>query len=309
MVTSESMRVRMEKTVQRVQEAICQTLEQIDGTSFREDTWTRQEGGFGLTRVIQNGNVFEKAGVNTSTVSGTMTREAAQTARVGGSSAFEADTLPFFVTSISLVIHPHNPLAPTSHAHYRYFELGDGTMPASWSFSGSADLTPYYLFEEDAIHFHRVHKEACDRYDTTFYTRFKQACDEYFYLPHRREHRGIGGIFLGNLNDSDQETLFGLTTTCAETFLPAYLPILERRKDLPFTDAHKHWQRLRRGRYVEFNLVNDRGTAFGLKTGGRVESILMSLPLVAGWEYDYQPPVNSEEARLLEVLQKPRQWV
>ncbi len=308
MATCETVRIRMEKTVQRVQEAICQALEQIDGTGFREDTWTRQEGSFGITRVMQNGNVFEKAGVNTSTVNGTMSREAAQTARVGNGE-FEGDTIPFFVTSISLIIHPHNPMIPTSHAHYRYFEAGDGTTPGSWSFSGSADLTPYYLFEEDAIHFHRIHKEVCDHYDTAFYPRFKQACDEYFYLPHRHEHRGVGGIFLGNLNGHDQEMLFGLATSCAEAFLPAYLPVIERRKDLPFTDTHKHWQRLRRGRYVEFNLVNDRGTAFGLKTGGRVESILMSLPLVAGWEYDSQPTPGSEEARLLEVLQKPRQWV
>ena len=309
MVTSETLRVRMEKTLLHVQDTVCEALERIDGTRFREDTWTRQEGGSGLTRVMQYGHVFEKAGVNTSTISGTMTREAAQTARVGDGN-FTDDAIPFFVTSISLVVHPCNPLAPTSHAHYRYFELGDGTAPASWSsFSGSADLTPYYLFEEDATHFHRTHKAACDRYDTALYLRFKQACDDYFYLPHRHEHRGIGGIFLGNLNAYDQKMLADLTTSCVEAFLPAYLPIVERRKDLPFTESHTRWQRLRRGRYVEFNLVNDRGTAFGLKTGGRVESILMSLPPVAGWEYDYQPDPGSEEARLLEVLKQPRQWV
>ncbi len=309
MVTSETMRVRMEKTLLQVQESVCAAFERIDGTRFREDSWTRQEGGSGLTRVLQNGHVFEKAGVNTSTVSGTMTREAAQTARVGDGN-FADDAIPFFVTSISLVVHPYNPMAPTSHAHYRYFELGDGNVPASWSsFSGSADLTPYYLFEEDAAHFHRIHKEVCDRYDTTLYPRFKQACDDYFYLPHRQEQRGVGGIFLGNLNAYDQEMLADLTTSCAEAFLPAYLPIIERRKDLPFTEVHTRWHRLRRGRYVEFNLVNDRGTAFGLKTGGRVESILMSLPPIASWEYDYQPTPGSEEARLLEVLKNPRQWV
>lgn len=308
MVTNETMRVRMEKTLLNVQDAVCEALERIDGTSFREDAWTRQESGDGLTRVIQNGNVFEKAGVNTSTISGTMTREAAQTARVGNGN-FAGDRIPFFVTSISLVVHPYNPLVPSTHAHYRYFEMDDGAASASLSFSGSADLTPYYLFEEDARHFHRVHKDACDRYDTALYPRFKQACDEYFYLPHRQEHRGVGGIFLGNLSAYDQEMLAALTTSCAEAFLPAYLPIVERRKDLPFTEAHRRWQSLRRGRYVEFNLVNDRGTAFGLKTGGRVESILMSLPPVAGWEYAYQPAPDSEEARLLEVLKKPRQWV
>jgi coproporphyrinogen III oxidase len=217
--------------------------------------------------------------------------------------------MPFRVTSISLIIHPRNPFAPTAHAHYRYFEVEDASTPGSWYFSGSADLTPCYLFEEDAIHFHRVHKEACDRYDPAFYPRFKQACDEYFYLPHRREHRGVGGIFLGNLHDRDQETLFALTKSCAMAFVPAYLPIIERRKDTPFTEAHQRWQRLRRGRYVEFNLLCDRGTAFGLKTNGRTESILMSLPLVAGWEYEYEPVPASAEAQLLSVLQQPRAWV
>ena len=288
---------------------MCEELERIDGTSFHEDSWTRDEGGSGLTRVLQNGHVFEKAGVNTSTVSGTMSKEAAQTARVGDGH-FADDAIPFFVTSISLVIHPRNPFAPTSHAHYRYFELGDGSASASWSsFSGSADLTPYYLFEEDAAHFHRLHKEACDRYDTSLYPHFKQACDDYFYLPHRQEHRGVGGIFLGNLDGYDQAILANLTTSCTEAFLPAYLPIIEQRKDLPFSEAHTRWQRLRRGRYVEFNLINDRGTAFGLKTGARVESVLMSLPPIAGWEYDYQPTADSEEAKLLEVLKHPRQWV
>lgn len=302
------MRTRIETMLQRLQNTICQSLEKIDGTSFHEEIWARPDGGGGITRVLQNGNVFEKAGISTSTVSGLLSRDAAQTARIGDGN-FAEDQIPFFITSISLIIHPHNPFIPTTHAHYRYSEQGDGTTPGSWSFSGSADLTPYYLFEEDAIHFHRLHKEACDRYDPAFYPRFKQTCDDYFYLPHRKEHRGIGGIFLGNPNEYDQEMLSALTTSCAESFLPAYLPIVERRKDLPFTDQQQHWQRLRRGRYVEFNLVYDRGTAFGLKTSGRIESILMSLPLIAGWEYDYHPEPGSEEARLLEVLQKPRRWV
>jgi coproporphyrinogen III oxidase len=302
------MRTKTEHMLQRLQNTICQSLEEADGTHFQEETWTRPAGGGGITRILQNGNVFEKAGVSTSTVSGFLSKEAAQTARIGNGK-FAADNIPFFITSISLIIHPHNPFVPTTHAHYRYSEQGDGTTADSWSFSGSADLTPYYLFEEDATHFHRVHKEACDRYDPAFYPRFKQACDEYFYIPHRKEHRGVGGIFLGNLNAHEQEKLFGLTTSCAEAFLPAYLPIVERRKDLPFTEQQQRWQRLRRGRYVEFNLVYDRGTAFGLKTGGRIESILMSLPLVAGWEYDYHPEAGSQEAEILEVLQRPRQWV
>lgn len=307
-LTNEAVRTRTETMLQSLQNTICQSLETIDGTNFHEEIWTRAGGGGGITRVLQNGNVFEKAGVSTSTISGLLSKDAAQTAGIGNGN-FTGDNIPFFITSISLIIHPHNPFVPSTHAHYRYSEQGDGTTPGSWSFSGSADLTPYYLFEEDAINFHRLHKEACDRYNPAFYPRFKQACDEYFYLPHRKEHRGIGGIFLGNLNEYDSDMLYALTTSCATAFLPAYLPIVERRKDLPFTEQHQRWQRQRRGRYVEFNLTYDRGTAFGLKTGGRVESILMSLPPVAGWEYDYHPEASSEEARLMEVLQKPRQWV
>ncbi|MBA2394246.1 MAG: oxygen-dependent coproporphyrinogen oxidase [Ktedonobacteraceae bacterium] len=307
-LTNEAVRTRTETMLQSLQNTICQSLETIDGTNFHEEIWTRAGGGGGITRVLQNGNVFEKAGVSTSTISGLLSKDAAQTAGIGNGN-FTGDNIPFFITSISLIIHPHNPFVPSTHAHYRYSEQGDSTTPGSWSFSGSADLTPYYLFEEDAINFHRLHKEACDRYNPAFYPRFKQACDEYFYLPHRKEHRGIGGIFLGNLNEYDSDMLYALTTSCATAFLPAYLPIVERRKDLPFTEQHQRWQRQRRGRYVEFNLTYDRGTAFGLKTGGRVESILMSLPPVAGWEYDYHPEASSEEARLMEVLQKPRQWV
>lgn len=300
------MRTRMEQVLLNVQQTLCRDLQAIDGTSFREDRWEREEGGFGLSRVMQHGMVFEKAGVNTSTVYGTMTREAAKLA-LGSDPQLEGERLPFFTTSISLIIHPHNPMAPTSHAHYRYFEVGDG----SWSFAGSADLTPSYLFEEDATHFHRIHKQICDHYNPDFYPGFKKACDAYFYLSHRQEHRGVGGIFLGNLNerDGDQETLFSFTKECVESFSEAYLPIVKRRKDMLFTEEQKNWQRLRRGRYVEFNLVCDRGTAFGLKTGGRVESILMSLPLVAGWEYEYQPQVGSAEERLVEVLRQPREWV
>ncbi len=307
-LTNEAVRTRTETMLQSLQNTICQSLEAIDGTNFHEEIWTHAGGGGGITRVLQNGNVFEKAGVSTSTISGFLSKDAAQTARMGNGD-FTGDNIPFFITSMSLIIHPHNPFVPSTHAHYRYSEQGDGTTPGSWSFSGSADLTPCYLFEDDAIDFHRLHKEACDRYNPTFYPRFKQACDEYFYLPHRKEHRGIGGIFLGNLNEYDRDMLYALTTSCATTFLPAYLPIVERRKDLPFTEQHQRWQRQRRGRYVEFNLIYDRGTAFGLKTSGRVESILMSLPSVAGWEYDYHPEPGSEEARLVEVLQNPRKWV
>ncbi len=307
------MRTQMETVLQQIQNNIGAALTHIDGTPFQEDSWTRAEGGFGRTRVMQHGNVFEKVGVSTSTVLGTLTKEAAKLA-MGREVQFDGERTPFFATSISLVIHPHNPMAPTAHMHYRYFELGEGVGGAegtNWTFSGSADLTPCYLFAEDVIHFHHVHKQVCDRYDESFYPRFKQACDAYFYLPHRGEHRGVGGIFLGNLSgdDGEREMLFSLTQDCAEAFALAYLPIVERRKAMPFSEEQKEWQRLRRGRYVEFNLVCDRGTAFGLKTGGRVESILMTLPLIAGWEYSYQPAPESAEAYMQEVLQTPRQWL
>jgi coproporphyrinogen III oxidase len=184
-----------------------------------------------------------------------------------------------------------------------------GTAPASWWFGGGADLTPAYLFEEDAVHFHRVHKEVCDRHCVSFYPRFKQWCDEYFYIAHRGERRGVGGIFFDNLNDRRPEALLAFVTHCAQAFVPAYLPLVLRRKDMPYNDMHKQWQQLRRGRYVEFNLTYDRGTLFGLKTGGRTESILMSLPLMARWEYDFQPTPGSAEARTMEVLRQPRAWV
>jgi coproporphyrinogen III oxidase len=216
----------------------------------------------------------------------------------------------FFAAGVSLVLHPHNPMAPTAHANYRYFERGGGgdEAPAAWWFGGGADLTPAYLFEEDVRHFHRAHKVACDRHDPKLYPRFKRWCDEYFYLPHRGEARGVGGIFFDDLCDRDPAALLSFCRDCADAFVPAYLPIVEQRKDADFTPEQKRWQQLRRGRYVEFNLVYDRGTRFGLKTAGRVESVLMSLPLTARWEYAHEPPAESEEGRLVAVLRAPREW-
>ena len=218
------------------------------------------------------------------------------------------EDLRFFAAGISLVFHPRSPMAPTVHANYRYFERGDGQQPGAWWFGGGAELTPSYLFEEDARHFHQVHREACDKHDPALYPRFKQWCDEYFFIKHRGESRGLGGIFFDNLNDRDQDACFAFVSDCARSFLPAYMPIIERRAALPATEAQRDWQQLRRGRYVEFNLVYDRGTLFGLRTNGRIESILMSLPLTARWEYMHAPEPGSEEARLLEVLQTPRDW-
>ncbi len=254
------------------------------------------------------GTPSRKAGVNTAVVWGTLAPEQVGTV-LRERPATGTEPVEFFVASLSLVLHPHNPMAPTVHANYRYFELGDADAPRRWWFGGGSDLTPAYLFDEDAAHFHRVLKSACDRHDTTYYRRFKRWCDDYFYLGHRGEHRGIGGIFFDRLHEPDWESAFGFVQDCADAFLPAYLPIAERRLGMPFGDAQKRWQQLRRGRYVEFNLLHDRGTAFGFRTGGRTESILMSLPLAARWEYDVQPQPGSAEACLLAVLREPRDWV
>ncbi len=302
-----TMREQAEALVRRTQDDICTALSALDGNAFREDTWQRPGGGGGTSRVLQDGNVFEKAGVNVSAVFGELSREAAASLR-GGRDASQSDPR-FFATGVSLVLHPHNPFAPTVHANYRYFERGDGTTPGAWWFGGGADLTPAYLFAEDAVHFHRLHKEACDAHDVGYYPRFKKWADDYFFIPHRNERRGVGGIFFDDLNDKPAAACLSFVESCAQAFLPAYVPIIERRKDTPFGPEHKRWQALRRGRYVEFNLVYDRGTLFGLKTGGRIESILMSLPLSARWEYAAVVPPAGAEADLLDVLQKPRDWL
>lgn len=300
------MRKRMEALVRATQNEICQALEALDGTKFREDSWQRDGGGGGTSRVLQDGNVFAKAGVNVSVVHGTLSPEAARSMG-GGQSA--GDDLRFFATGVSLVLHPHNPFAPTAHANYRYFERGDGTAPGAWWFGGGADLTPAYLFEEDAQHFHTVHKAACDAHDPSYYPRFKTWADDYFLIKHRGERRGVGGIFFDDLHDKSQDALLGFVSQCAQAFIPAYEPLVQRRNSTPYNEEHKRWQALRRGRYVEFNLVYDRGTLFGLRTQGRIESILMSLPLEARWEYDQHPKPGSEEAALLDVLKEPRAWV
>lgn len=300
------MREAMTAVVLRAQDAICRAVEGLDGKAFRREEWERPEGGGGVTRVLQDGNAFEKAGVNVSVVHGTLSPEAAG-AMGGGRQAGTSD-LRFFAAGLSVVIHPHNPMAPTAHCNYRYFERGEPDAPAAWWFGGGSDLTPAYLIEEDAVHFHSTLKAACDRHDGAYYPRFKAWCDEYFFLPHRGERRGVGGIFFDDLHDRDPLALLRFVEECAGAFVPSYLPLVERRMGDPFTAAQKRWQALRRGRYVEFNLLYDRGTTFGLRTGGRVESILMSLPLTARWEYGAEPERGSEEARLLEVLRTPRPW-
>ena len=304
----------MEAFVKQQQEEIVSALQKIDGSKFRVDTWNRPAGGDGISCVLQDGNVFEKAGVNTSIVYGTLPKPAIQKMRVNHK-AIDPDvqSLQFFAAGLSMVLHPNNPMAPTVHLNYRYFETmdenGDGK---AWWFGGGTDLTPSYLFAEDAIHFHKTIKDACDKHDKSYFPRFKAWCDKYFYIPHRQETRGVGGIFFDDLDEDeeDQEELFSFIQDCCKAFLPSYLPIIQKRKDLPYGQKEKEWQQVRRGRYVEFNLVHDRGTSFGLNTpNARVESILMSLPLTARWMYMHEPEKGSREQKLVDILKKPVDWV
>lgn len=289
-----------------LQDQITSTLEQLDGkASFQEDNWKRPEGGGGRTRVIENGNIFEKGGVNTSQVHGELP-EAMQ-------KYFGVEDANFFACGLSLVLHPKSPMVPTVHANWRYFEMYDkeGNIVDQW-FGGGQDLTPYYLFDEDATHFHQTCKTACDAHDADFYPKYKARCDEYFYNTHRNEGRGIGGLFFDYCKATEERSMqdwYNFVTTVGDSFLEAYVPIVERRKDTAFAKEQKDWQEVRRGRYVEFNLVHDKGTLFGLKTNGRIESILMSLPPVVQWKYDHHPAPGSEEERLIKVLQQPKEWV
>ena len=290
-----------------LQDRICAAIEQADGKSlFHEDAWQRAEGGGGKTRVIANGAVFEKGGVNTSVVHGPVT-EAMRT-------GLKIDGAGWFACGLSLVLHPLNPFVPTVHCNYRMFELYDenGDVMDRW-FGGGTDLTPYYLFDEDAVHFHQVYKNVCDAFDPAFYSQFKETCDNYFVNHHRGgERRGIGGIFYDYQRpsgDKDLDFWMAFGKACGDAFTEAYLPIVERRKLSEYNERQKHWQEIRRGRYVEFNLVHDRGTLFGLKTGGRTESILMSLPPTVRFEYGYTPEPGSAEAAITGVFLHPREWV
>lgn len=293
--------------IHQLQDHICKALEVVDGKAvFVEDKWERPEGGGGKTRVIANGNVFEKGGVNTSVVFGEVSDVMRKQLRIEGDK--------WFACGLSLVIHPVNPLVPTVHCNYRMFELYDknDNVVDRW-FGGGTDLTPYYLFEEDAKHFHKTYKNVCDDYDIHFYKAFKKECDDYFVNYHRNnERRGIGGIFYDHQKPAGEKDVtfwvnFG--KSCGYAFTQAYIPIVEKRKNLPYTPEQKHWQEIRRGRYVEFNLVHDRGTIFGLKTNGRIESILMSLPPTVRFEYNYQPLAGSEEDKLLQACLHPKEWV
>ncbi len=315
---------RVSQFMQALQDEICTGLEALDGQeTFREDSWQRPEGGGGRSRVLRDGRVFEQGGVNFSEVWGETLPPSILKQRP------EAAGYGFYATGTSMVLHPRNPYVPTVHLNYRYFEAGP-----VWWFGGGADLTPYYPFEEDAAHFHRTLKEACDRSSPHYYPTFKAWCDEYFYLKHRQEARGIGGIFFdyqdgqgelyrgpepegsaaqvsraaGVLTPRSWEELFAFAQACGYSFLPAYGPIVERRQGQDYGDRERQFQLYRRGRYVEFNLVYDRGTIFGLQTNGRTESILMSLPPLVRWEYNYHPEPNTPEAQLYETFLKPQNW-
>jgi coproporphyrinogen III oxidase len=297
--------------IHELQDTICHALEEADGKEkFHEDRWTRPEGGGGITRVIGKGTVFEKGGVNTSVVSGVVSdamRAALKLPATKGQNSW-------FACGLSLVLHPLNPFVPTVHCNYRMFELYDesGKLVDRW-FGGGTDLTPFYLFEEDVKHFHRTYKQVCDNFDPAFYPEFKKACDNYFVNVHRSgERRGVGGIFYDYQRaDKTKDTQYWMdfASACGEAFLPSYLPIVAKRKYQVFTERNKHWQEIRRGRYVEFNLVHDRGTIFGLRTNGRIESILMSLPPTVRFDYNDQPAPDSEEAKLLEVCRHPVDWL
>ncbi|MFZ5653817.1 MAG: oxygen-dependent coproporphyrinogen oxidase [Pseudomonadota bacterium] len=289
--------------LEQLQDDICAALEAEDGGArFRQDDWQRPGGGGGRTRVLAEGAAIEKGGVNFSHVHGQALPAAATAARP------ELAGCGFEAMGVSLVIHPRNPHAPTSHANIRFFVAERPGREPVWWFGGGFDLTPCYGYVEDCVHWHRVARAACEPFGAGVYPRFKQWCDQYFHLRHRGEARGIGGLFFDDLNEPDFATCFALARAIGEAYLPAYRPILARRKDLAYGERERDFQLHRRGRYVEFNLVYDRGTLFGLQTGGRTESILMSLPPLVRWDYDWHPQPGSREAELHERFLPPRDW-
>lgn len=286
-----------------LQKRIVAGLEQIDGKPFLHDVWERPEGGGGLSCVVEEGNVFERGGVNFSYVFGGGLPASATAARP------ELAGRSFEATGVSLVLHPRNPYAPTVHMNVRFFEARKEGTESIWWFGGGMDLTPYYGFEEDAIHFHQTCKDALQPFGDEHHPHFKKWCDDYFYLKHRKEPRGIGGIFFDDFNQPDFATCFNLMQSVGDHFLAAYIPILERRFNIPYGERERDFQAYRRGRYVEFNLVWDRGTLFGLQTGGRTESILMSLPPIVKWRYNWTPAAGSAEAALYTDFLIGKDWV
>lgn len=288
-----------------IQDEICSSLEECDGKAkFSEDNWKREAGGGGRTRIIQHGDVFEKGGVLFSAVEGELPPLMKR--------HFKVEEANFFATGVSIVIHPSHPMVPIIHMNIRYFEMEQpGGKVTRW-FGGGIDLTPHYIDKDDAAYFHKELKRVCDEYDLAYYPRFKKWADDYFYLSHREETRGVGGIFFDHLEPDESksaEDLFEFVKAVGRLFAPSYLEIVNRKRKVSFDDRHKEWQKLRRGRYVEFNLIHDRGTKFGLETKGRTESILMSLPETAGWVYNYQAEKGSEEEATLNLLKKDIDWL
>jgi coproporphyrinogen III oxidase len=287
-----------------LRDRICTALEQEDGKGkFRDDTWERPEGGGGQSRVLTDGAVFEQAGVNYSHVHGKNLPPSATAQRpeIAGRS--------FQALGVSLVMHPRNPHVPTAHCNVRFFSAERNGADPVWWFGGGFDLTPYYGYAEDCVHWHTTARSACEPFGADYYARFKKWCDDYFYLKHRNEPRGIGGLFFDDFNEKNFAHAFGFMQSVGNHYLPAYLPIVQRRKSAPYGERERDFQLYRRGRYVEFNLVYDRGTLFGLQSGGRAESILMSLPPVVKWRYDWKPAAGTPEAKLYEVFLKPRDWI
>ena len=288
--------------LRKLHDQISDGIEQLDGNQFRRDAWQRPEGGGGESRVLSNGAIFEQAGINFSHVVGKQLPPSATAARP------ELAGASWTATGISLVFHPRNPYIPTTHANVRFFLAEKPGMKPVWWFGGGFDLTPYYIYEEDILDWHRIAQQACLPFGAEVYARYKAECDQYFFLKHRNETRGVGGLFFDDLNHWDFERSFAFQQSVGDHFLKAYRPIVERRKDLPYGDRERQFQLYRRGRYVEFNLVYDRGTLFGLQSNGRTESILMSMPPLVRWEYDYHPEPGTAEARLYDYL-KPRDWL
>jgi len=289
--------------LQGLQARIVEALELVDGRNFLHDSWQRTEGGGGTTCILEEGNVFERAGVGFSHVLGNKLPPSASLAHP------EAAGRSWQAMGVSLVLHPHNPYAPTVHMNIRFFVAEKQGEESIWWFGGGMDLTPYYGFSEDCIHFHRTNKNALDAFDPAYYPQFKKQCDDYFYLKHRKEPRGIGGIFFDDFSAPGFKRSFAMMRNVGDSFVNAYLPILQRRKDTPYTERERDFQAYRRGRYVEFNLVYDRGTLFGLQSNGRTESILMSMPPNVKWRYDWKPIANSPEARLYSDFLIDRDWL
>lgn len=295
-------RDQVAEAYKKIQDSICKGLEQADGSrKFEEELWNRDGGGGGRTRIIQNGNIIEKGGVNFSAVHGKLPESVKK--------AFKVDAEDFFATGVSIVIHPNHPLIPIIHMNIRYFEMDENTR---W-FGGGIDLTPHYVIDTDARFFHHRLKQTCDAFDENFYPKFKAQADDYFYIKHREETRGIGGIFYDRLKPEntglDWQQILDFSLAVGNTFVPVYSELMERNAIKDFTEQQKEWQYLRRSRYVEFNLVYDSGTKFGLETNGRIESILMSLPPQANWAYNFTPPANSEEEQTLNLLKKGINWI